>query len=189
MPNWITNYVEIKGDKDKLDELIEVVLKHDTAADAYEFDFNGIIPMPEEIVNTSSPVTIVETQAEADRINAEWKTSALAKVKTSEVRAITKDQAERWLRQYGATDWYDWSLKHWGTKWNAREAIVLHRAEGRLVVQFDTPWSPPEQIFDKLVTDGFEVNCMWQDEDQSNHGEYGEPWSVFQRNIEYEFLG
>ena len=28
-----------------------------------------------------------------------------------------KEQKESNLEEYGATDWYDWSINNWGTKW------------------------------------------------------------------------
>jgi hypothetical protein len=51
--------------------------------------------------------------------------------------------------QYGANDWYDWSNKNWGTKWNAdcKEAEL----NGEMCrMSFDTAWSPPCPIIKKL---------------------------------------
>lgn len=45
---------------------------------------------------------------------------------------------------YGAMDWYDWSCKNWGTKWDAVRTQIpdLEIAE----VYFDTAWSPVPQL-------------------------------------------
>lgn len=40
-------------------------------------------------------------------------------------------------RKYGAMNWYEWSVKNWGTKWNACNTVV-NGSE----MTFDTAWSP-----------------------------------------------
>ena len=55
-------------------------------------------------------------------------------------------------------DWYSWCCDNWGTKWDAAEASVseLHRCSSgysELSIYFDTAWSPPIPIVDKLVSD------------------------------------
>lgn len=43
MPNWVTNILEIKGSREDLDQLIQVV-----RSEKFEFNFNKVIPYPEE---------------------------------------------------------------------------------------------------------------------------------------------
>ena len=31
----------------------------------------------------------------------------------------TDEQIAKLVKKYGATDWYDWSIKNWGCKWDA----------------------------------------------------------------------
>ncbi len=45
---------------------------------------------------------------------------------------------------YGAMDWYDWSCKNWGTKWNACRTQIPDTETAE--VYFDTAWSPVPQI-------------------------------------------
>lgn len=49
------------------------------------------------------------------------------------------------LKRYGETDWYEWSIKHWGTKWNGYETVVDCGA-----IQFETAWSTPVPVFVEL---------------------------------------
>ena len=49
------------------------------------------------------------------------------------------------LKRYGETDWYEWSIKHWGTKWNGYETVVDCG-----VIQFQTAWSTPVPVFVEL---------------------------------------
>lgn len=43
--------------------------------------------------------------------------------------------------------WYDWSIEHWGTKWDACEPYV---DTANSAVYFDTAWSAPEAWFKEL---------------------------------------
>lgn len=197
MPNHVTNYVEIKGDAGTLAELFGKTLK--TTDERVEFDFNGIVQMPVELKETVSPTEVVATQEEADQKNKEYFDKRTFPT-DEKYRYISQVEADRRAKLYGTDNgnrfdrqpvlnWYDWARINWGTKWGAYDVSVLYQSKDRLVLQFYTAWSSPTPKFDKLVADGFEVNCMWQDEDESNYGEYREPWGVFERRIEYEFLG
>jgi hypothetical protein len=55
------------------------------------------------------------------------------------------------IEKYGAPNWYEWSCQHWRTKWNSCDAEVTDNGDGSLHVQFDTAWSFPFPIFEKLV--------------------------------------
>ena len=46
---------------------------------------------------------------------------------------------------YGAIDWYEWSIQNWGTKWNAHETEIEDN-----VIWFDTAWSPVPELMQKL---------------------------------------
>lgn len=64
----------------------------------------------------------------------------------------TADQHKANIEKYGAPSWYEWRCEHWGTKWNC-DAEVTENADGNLHVQFDTAWSFPFPILEKLVAD------------------------------------
>jgi hypothetical protein len=76
--------------------------------------------------------------------------------------------------------WYDWRLQHWGTKWDIYNATCERMDANTLVMSFDTAWSPPIPVFDKLVDMGFEVNARYLDEGWLYIGEYidGNDWST-----------
>lgn len=46
--------------------------------------------------------------------------------------------------EFGAIDWYDWSVEHWGTKWNACDTLI----EGD-VLFFSTAWSDVRTLMRK----------------------------------------
>ena len=47
------------------------------------------------------------------------------------------------IDKHGSKDWYDWSIRNWGTKW---DACLTHDDvdEDRAMFSFETAWSPPE---------------------------------------------
>lgn len=50
------------------------------------------------------------------------------------------------LEEYGATDWYDWCVNNWGTKWNAYDFMQIDSNS----ISFQTAWSTPENIIRAL---------------------------------------
>ena len=46
--------------------------------------------------------------------------------------------------------WYNWNIANWGTKWNARDVSLERMGEGEAVYNFNTAWSPPMPIIDRL---------------------------------------
>jgi len=69
----------------------------------------------------------------------------------------------------GASWWYDWNVKYWGTKWDCYDVNVSdpwESGDGRLSVQlnFNTAWSLPQPVILKLVDMGFSIEGAWFDE-------------------------
>ena len=108
MQNHVTNIVTIETETEDT-KTIFASLKTDKS----EFDFNSIIPMPEELKDTTSP---------------------------------SKKPNKDLIEKYGYDNWYDWSIKNWGTKWNAYDIEV----ENWNKLRFDTAWSCANQVIDKL---------------------------------------
>lgn len=55
----------------------------------------------------------------------------------------------------GELNWYDWSVNHWGTKWDVNDESVHIEWENtkdsdivacQVKISFDTAWSPPEPV-------------------------------------------
>lgn len=208
MPNWITNYVEITGEPEKLAELVAKTIKPLDDGEGVYFDFNGIIPMPEELSITSGSQTDMGmacfNQQKFDQYRQyPWFAESCPNVETpAQLKDVLDEQipeavalgqqAMDNLAKYDAPTWYQWCNREWGTKWNTHDTEVIHQSDTALVVRFDTAWSSPTPIFDELVEQGFTVNCVWQDEDPSNEGTYGEPYEVFDINqppVEVSYWG
>lgn len=116
MPNHVINILKIKTKEPKkvIEELGEL------------FDFEKIIPMPDDIFRGNL------------------------------------GQKER--EQYGERNWYDWSIKNWGTKWNAYDQNGAYEGKNFVEYVFSTAWSCPLPIYRELAKKyNFEVK--YADED------------------------
>ena len=64
----------------------------------------------------------------------------------------TDEQIAELVKKYGATDWYDWSIKNWGCKWDARDIEIEESGDDNfLYLIFNTPWSPPIDFYNKFA--------------------------------------
>lgn len=92
---------------------------------------NAVIPLPEALRNTTSP---------------------------------SREPNEVLLAEFGVDNWYDFCTSRWGTKWDVIDATAkLHDDNGELTIiaGFQTAWSPPEGVYQKLIEDGFELSAMY----------------------------
>lgn len=65
-------------------------------------------------------------------------------------------------------DWYHWRVRHWGTKWGAYECITTV-GKTQIIFEFQTAWSPPIPILQKLTLLGYDFECRYADEDLGNN--------------------
>lgn len=69
----------------------------------------------------------------------------------------------RAIKETGFPTWYEWSLKHWGTKWNAYEATRVNPG----MLKFQTAWSAPLVWLGALAKQfpTCAIRLRWADED------------------------
>jgi hypothetical protein len=94
--------------------------------------------------------------------------------------------AKRFMEQYGATDWYNWQCKNWGTKWDIGGGDYNDPQDipNGLTLCFDSAWAPPTDAYQTLMDDfGFSIKAFyyepgmafvgkWEDGDD-DYCEYG----------------
>ena len=89
-----------------------------------DFDFNLFIPYPKEYEELDSKAREMREQG------VDWE-------------LIPKDGYN--------SGGYDWCIENWGTKWNAYEPSVRFVEDELLTIHFDTAWSPPTPIVEKMA--------------------------------------
>ena len=143
MPNHTQNIVSIETNTNVQEETLALQeLKTDLKIKEGKFDFNGIIPMPEEIKKGATLGLDVET---GERI--EHKDYVLDNGVYKPKHRLAR---KRLMIEYGCDNWYDFSRLHWGTKWNAYEVEILQDEDWTLFVSFLTAWDSPRGITEKI---------------------------------------
>ena len=127
MPNWCHNRITIYGDSEteaKLKEIEEIFRK--------ESPFNEIYPIPDfkNIPNEKGELPKLEQH-------------------------LNKDGSvfyETYNFPDGKNDdrGYMWCVNNWGTKWDVGDVDIEYEDSEILSLEFDTAWSPPEGIMEKL---------------------------------------
>lgn len=146
MPNHCENILTISGNKEEI-ERCRAFIKGE-GEDEF-IDFNKIIPMPKELIGTRSPMKLI-SQKEYDEQEERILKNELSELEKSFgiSRCLTEELSREYLTKFEADNWYDWSVKNWGTKWNAYGQSELSPNQ----IQFDTAWSSPEPVIAKLST-------------------------------------
>lgn len=72
------------------------------------------------------------------------------------------DLGARFMEQYGATDWYNWQVQNWGTKWDvcAENGVDVVNVN-TITASFESAWAPPTQAYEKLCALGFEIRAHY----------------------------
>jgi hypothetical protein len=127
MPNYCSNKLVIKGSKAALAKFAA------TLGEGGEFLLAQTHPVPEEITGISCGGCHINGKMVANwRVTADGKS---VEISAKELSALK--------RKYGATNWYDWCIGHWGTKWDVTSDTVLTVGEKEIYGWFDTAWAPP----------------------------------------------
>jgi hypothetical protein len=63
---------------------------------------------------------------------------------------------------YGYTNWYDFCVNEWGTKWDVgADGNPAQDIPGGLMLGFDSAWAPPVAAYEKLQAMGFRITAMY----------------------------
>lgn len=178
MPNHVTNIVELRGSPTQIQEMMEHI--QDEKVGTGSIDFNKIIPMPPSLNIQAGSMTDRGLKAYRDFISVYTLEGTRPGL---DLLDIPQEREEAFLKmrpdikpgewelgrtafqnqqRFGSSTWYDWSIKNWGTKWNAYDCIP-----GKDALTFSTAWSAPHPILEKLSQMYPEVilEHRWADED------------------------
>ena len=142
MPNHTHNEMLIETNTNDDQEILALqILKNDLGIEDGKFDFNGVIPMPDELKKGA------EMSTEDFLDGKEIKDYELVMGKY-----VPKDLKIRknLVLKYGFDNWYDWSNSWWGTKWNAYDVEICEDKENYLQVDFTTAWDSPRGVIGRI---------------------------------------
>jgi hypothetical protein len=67
-------------------------------------------------------------------------------------------------------NWYNFNVREWGTKWDARDVELLDDDETYLHYKFDTAWSPPTEVIAKLAEQNPNLNITLEYREEQGWG-------------------
>lgn len=139
MPNWCDNNLTIAHDDPKMIKKLVKAWK----ADKF---FGTIYPEPDY---KTTPVA--ETYPHI--------TAQFAKTEEDKAKALANEPTIR------ENSWWDWRVQNWGTKWeiatNDYQDPQVSSDGKSMFVYFDSAWSPPIGIYEKLVEQGYGVEAYY----------------------------
>lgn len=124
MPNWCENNLSIYGSVEDMNKILSVMKKEDGEYSILE----ALYPTPEEL-NIGNVSFNPDEQQIANQ------------------------------EKYGYKSWYDWRIDKWGCKWPeselflGQEYTLNDNGNGVIAFNFETPWGPPIEAFNKISQD------------------------------------
>jgi hypothetical protein len=165
MPNWCENHLEVTGPAEGISELVKAVQNPDATSEddpQAQWDLTLPIPMPAILHGTRSPSRTVE-EAEEDiaklierrdagdlqaHENYQKEVTSGGSWMTDEFFEGIREQARTSIlakAETGYSDWYDWSIQNWGTKWSPSVSTVTIK-DTAINATFDSAWGPPDTL-------------------------------------------
>ena len=140
MPNWCENILTVEGGENDVQRFKKLAKSKAGVADT-DFSLESLYPIPDEIKDTvPGGITIDGVYVKV------WRELDGKPV------AIPKDELDAMLEKHGSTNWYDWCIAHWGTKWDV-QATLENEIPDFLVYRFASAWSPPVKWLEKVAGD------------------------------------
>jgi hypothetical protein len=70
-----------------------------------------------------------------------------------------EEQQEINRKTHGYTNWYEFCIGTWGTKWDVggSDGYVVEQDANGVVFNFDSAWAPPTGAYEHLMEQGFEI--------------------------------
>lgn len=180
MPNFVRSNVMFNGNKKDVNVLREfvksVTIENDGKTTVNEFDFNRIVPMPEElaIASGSSGSDGMKYIILQEKNPITWTDDEKAFMGDMErMRDKDPDRFNQYmelgkkylsnLSKYGYSTWYNFCNNEWGTKWNSSE-VDWYCDDA---VSFETAWSFPYAVIRKLseLFPNVQIDFIYADED------------------------
>src|SRR5262245_578810 len=133
MPNYVYCKLNVGGDEEKeLEAFFAAVRGQNHRGEPKDFSYAAVLPVPGDLLTVCSPVQVVPDEQYAEAV-AEAKRRWTGLPAAADCKAVLPVSASLQLeyqRKYGSDNWYDWCIKHWGTKWDAGDVGNWKKGEG-----------------------------------------------------------
>lgn len=169
MPNWCSTSLTVRGPEEEVKAFYNGLKIEPSEMNGMCPEIKIIetyLPCPEELRETQASFVydeIPESWAESVK-EGHWTQEDYDK-RVADNEKLKKQQSEN-LAKYGAKDWYDWQVKHWGIKWGDCETHfdgepvpTPYNDIYLLGGYFQTPWGSAGTAF-RYISEKF-PNCVF----------------------------
>jgi len=149
MPNWVFNHLTIDGSKEDIAK-----------------------------VKAQVGATIKTKYKSADEVDEEVDREPIFSFMN--ILPPPEDKLDEYHAVHGYADgkktgdteynWYNFNVREWGTKWDARDVDLLEDDETYLHYKFDTAWSPPTEVIAKLAEQNPNLNITLEYREEQGWG-------------------
>lgn len=155
MPNWCYNKLTVRGNKNDIKAFLErsrATDKDNVVLDNKYSILQGHYPRPPELNGIQTGFRKDENGKEhriwrgQDALDSDYDEKNDTFFTDEEIEELKK-------KTNGFTNWYDWCIAHWGTKWGDCDTELIDQDEENLLFRFETAWSPPEAAIDQIARD------------------------------------
>jgi hypothetical protein len=184
MPNWCTQFVEVRGEEKEIKRMINSFRVEESTRGKYEeesgWDINQLFPVPDELAETPHASIIPEWSKEEKDL---W----------------LRNKQEENLAKFGVRDWYEWQIKNYGTKWGASHIQIdeeaLADSSDSFSFKFESPWGTCPGLMAKVSSlfpsiligihaiEQMMMFALWETYHDGKMIDYGEP-NVDTQNID-----
>ena len=71
------------------------------------------------------------------------------------------EKNEDLVAKHGYSNWYDFNVANWGTKWDVSADNVAIEDANTVTAGFDSAWAPPTRAYEQLMELGFEIEAFY----------------------------
>lgn len=157
MPNWVYNTILVNGKPEDVQAFVE---KATTPYKTYFTPWNKDVPTEETVEGFSFWNFI---RPDEDKLDLYFETNGLRPDPENPGKFIkTGDSAD---------NWYSWNSANWGCKWDAiRSDVDYDNSKPQAVINFETPWCPPEAAFVAMADQHPELIFSFEWEEEQGWG-------------------
>jgi hypothetical protein len=143
MPNWCKNKLYIVGDDAQRTEVVAFI----DGGDDQKFDFSRVVAPPSTpeysaVASSTEHICGCKSEYVGESPDGSWQINGKVLVGNN----CPDHNAPALIDS--PDNWYNWNVKHWGTKWNANDIAIAYDSGS---VEFETAWSPPEPVVQALA--------------------------------------
>lgn len=143
MPNHVVNVLEIFGSEEQIRAVRDFIKTENLL-----ISFQRVLPKPAclNVPSLSATSEVAEWEISVEDGKPRAKPSDEA-IKYARNKVALVERLKQNIRDCGFPTWLEWCSHFWGTKWDAYRQEEISASK----IKFETAWTTPRPIFEKLT--------------------------------------